>query len=85
MNKHLSLITATLLLSASLLSACGSAPAPSAQATNGQASLAPSKTENKTVSDAAIKEGTAKLLKTAKQLTKAATAGDEAKIKELGH
>ncbi|SCW67595.1 hypothetical protein SAMN04487970_102738 [Paenibacillus tianmuensis] len=84
MNKHVSLITATLLLSAALLSACGSAPTPSAQANNGQASPAPFKTENKAVSDAAIKEGTAKLLKTAKQLRKAAAAGDEAKIKELG-
>ncbi|UUZ81077.1 hypothetical protein LJK88_41220 [Paenibacillus sp. P26] len=51
---------------------------------NGKATASSQPSGSNTVSDAAVKEGTAKLLKTAKRLNKAAAAGDEAKIKELG-
>lgn len=70
-----------LTLSAAMLSACGTAkpdskasasPAPEGKATTAKAP------------EVSIKDGTAKLLSTAKQLRKAATAGDEAKVKELG-
>lgn len=87
-----SLLISTLLISAVSLAACGSNAAKSGQPNNtgtapastSASTTAPAKSETKTVSDAAIKDGTAKLLKTAKQLRKAAAAGEDAKVKELG-
>jgi iron uptake system EfeUOB component EfeO/EfeM len=84
MKKNLFRLTSILLISALALSACSSKAGQSQQSNNTGTTTAPAKSENKTVSDAAIKDGTAKLLKTAKQLNKAATAGIDAKIKELG-
>jgi iron uptake system EfeUOB component EfeO/EfeM len=80
-------ITTTLvtlsLITTLALSGCGSkattAAKPEVTATKTAQSGA-----DKSPSDAAVKEGTTDLLKTAKLLSTAATAGDEAKIKEYG-
>ncbi|MCZ8514513.1 hypothetical protein O9H85_19220 [Paenibacillus filicis] len=80
MKKQLMISFIVLTLSASLLSACGTAKKPEGNA-------APAAAEGKTAAKApevSVKDGTAKLLSTAKQLRKAATAGDEAKVKEVG-
>jgi iron uptake system EfeUOB component EfeO/EfeM len=78
MKKKLMMSVLALTLSAAMLSACGAKPegktaTPVAQGQS--ATKAP---------ELSVKDGTAKLLSTAKQLRKAATAGDEAKIKEVG-
>lgn len=80
MKKQLMVSFIVLTLSASVLSACGTAKQP-------EGSAAPSAAQGKTAAKApevSVKDGTAKLLSTAKQLRKAATAGDEAKVKEVG-
>ncbi|MFC5446686.1 hypothetical protein [Paenibacillus aestuarii] len=84
MKQKMFLVTSILLISALTLSACGSKATPSTQSNKTEATTATEKKDEKAVSDSSIKEGTAKLLKTAKQLSKAATAGDEAIIKETG-
>ncbi|WP_410511310.1 hypothetical protein PaeBR_14535 [Paenibacillus sp. BR2-3] len=84
MKQKMFLLMSILLISALTLSACGSKANESGQSNKTEASSAAGETEEKTVSDSAIKEGTAELLNTAKQLREAATAGDEAKIKETG-
>ncbi|MNS20916.1 hypothetical protein D3C71_668000 [compost metagenome] len=84
MKQKMFLLMSILLISALTLSACGSKPNQSGQPNSTEATAATGKTEDKTISDSAIQEGTAKLLKTAKQLRKASTVGDEAKIRDLG-
>lgn len=75
------LLTGSIALIVALgLSACGSQGSPSVPSSPKETAPA----AGKTVSDAAVVEGTAKLLKAAKQLKKSAAAGDEAKIKETG-
>lgn len=78
MKKQFTMSIIALTVTAAILSACGNKPdakeaAPAAQGQAATKTAEPSE-----------KDGTAKLLSTAKQLRKAATAGDEAKIKELG-
>ncbi|MNH84193.1 hypothetical protein D3C73_366070 [compost metagenome] len=84
MKQKMFSLMSILLISALTLSACGSKPNQSGQPNSTEATAATGKTEDKTISDSAIQEGTAKLLKTAKQLRKASTVGDEAKIRDLG-
>ncbi|TVY08218.1 hypothetical protein [Paenibacillus cremeus] len=76
MKKQLLNLLIVLAISASVLSACGSTKQPEGNV-NAAATVAKSP-------EISVKDGTAKLLSTAKQLRKAATAGDEAKIKETG-
>lgn len=82
MKTMTSLVTLALLATLTL-TACGAktttADKPAVTATNTAQSAA-----DKSPTDADIKDGTAKLLKTAKQLNKEVTAGDEAKVKEYG-
>jgi iron uptake system EfeUOB component EfeO/EfeM len=76
MKTKLSVFTIALILAATMLSACGNKPEGNA--------VAPETRETAKVPERTLKEGTAILLSTAKQMRKAANAGDEAKIKELG-
>jgi iron uptake system EfeUOB component EfeO/EfeM len=78
MKKKLMISAIALTLTAAMLSACGNKPDEKAAAPAAQGQSAPK------ASEASLKDGTAKLLSTAKQLRKAANAGEETKIKELG-
>jgi iron uptake system EfeUOB component EfeO/EfeM len=78
MKKQVMMSVMALTLSVAMFSGCGAKPGEkvTAPAAQGQSTTkAP---------ELSVKDGTAKLLSTAKQLRKAATASDEAKIKELG-
>jgi gas vesicle protein len=68
MNKKLVVSIILLTLSAALLSACGAAKKEESAATSSKVSM---------------KDGTGKMLSTAKQLRKAADAADDAKMKEI--
>ncbi|MCY9667407.1 hypothetical protein M5X11_21185 [Paenibacillus alginolyticus] len=78
MKKQFMMSVLALTLSAAMLSACGAKP---------EGKTADSAAQGQSTTKApelSVKDGTAKLLSTAKQLRKAATTGDEAKIKEVG-
>lgn len=76
MKKRVAVVIVLLISLVSVLSACGK------KEEKGSSKESPSTT--KAAQTVSLKDGTAKLLKTAKQLRKAATAGDEAKVRELG-
>lgn len=87
MKKIPTLVTFA-LISSIALAGCSSQPAAQTSSTASPAS-AQTTTANTTTQKAEtaapdLKDGVAKLLKTAKQIRKAATSGDEAKIKENG-
>ncbi|MCJ8010272.1 hypothetical protein MUG84_00765 [Paenibacillus sp. KQZ6P-2] len=78
MKKKFIMSILVLTLSAAMLSACGAKP-------EGEAadSAMQEQTTTTNASELSVKDGTAKLLSNAKQLKKAATAGDETKIREI--
>jgi iron uptake system EfeUOB component EfeO/EfeM len=82
MKTMTSLVTLTLLTTLTL-TACGTKTT-TVNKTEVTTTNTGQSAANKTPTDADIKDGTAKLLKTAKQLNKAIAAGDEAKVKEYG-
>lgn len=85
MKAKLWIVSLLLIVSVVTLAACGSKTDPKQQTNAGNAPAAAQPEKKETaVDDKAVKDGTAKLLSTAKQLRKAATAGDEAKMKEVG-
>jgi iron uptake system EfeUOB component EfeO/EfeM len=85
MKTKILILSLILIVSVVALSACSSKTDQKQQTNAGNTSAATqSEKKNSSIDDKAIKEGTAKLLATAKQLRKAATAGDEATVKELG-
>lgn len=78
MKKLIMMSVLALTLSAAMLSACGAKPEGKAADSAVQEQSTPKAPE------LSVKDGTANLLSTAKQLRIAAIAGDEAKIKEVG-
>lgn len=80
MKKTSILVASLLLLTTLTLAGCGTKQAGS----DTSETTKPAPSAKSAPSDEAVKEGTAKLIRTAKQLREAITAGDEAKIKELG-
>jgi iron uptake system EfeUOB component EfeO/EfeM len=76
MKQRTALIVVLSIALVSALSACGKKEEAAGPKET------PSASSN--VHEVSLKDGTAKLLKTAKQIRKAATAGDEAKVRELG-
>ena len=82
-SKTITLVAIFSILSMLALTGCGSkgATVDKQEATTAKTAQVDT---NKIPSDGAVKEGVAKLFKDAKQLNKAAIAGDEVKIKEYG-
>jgi iron uptake system EfeUOB component EfeO/EfeM len=81
--KITTLLVTLILLFTFAITGCGSKGATIDKKETTAAKTAQSATD-KTSSDITVKEGLAKLLKNARQLRKAAIAGDEAKVKEYG-
>ena len=68
MKQKMFLLASILLISALALSACGSKANQSGQSNKTEATPAAGKTEDKTVSDSAIKEGTANCLRNSRNI-----------------
>lgn len=82
-SKKTTLVVILMLLTTFALTGCGSKDV-SGDKKEATATKSTQSDANKVPSDAAVKDGLTKLLKTARQLRKATVAGDEAKVKEYG-
>ncbi len=82
-SKMITLLVTLILLTTFALTGCGSKGA-TVDKQEATATKTAQFAADKTPSDATVKEGLAKLLKNARQLRKAAIAGDEVRVKEYG-